>query len=81
MYLWKADIKFLHTHSYRYYPVSLLIHEYVFLISSFCAKILMDINMHAQRGEKMCMLNGWPFEPLDSIEPDGIGGGGGPTPG
>jgi len=41
----------------------------------------MDINMHAQRGEKMCMLNGWPFEPLDSIEPDGIGGGGGPTPG
>jgi len=29
----------------------------------------------------MNILNGWPFEPLDNAEPDGIGGGGGPTPG
>ena len=43
--------------------------------------ILMNINRYAQRGEIMNTLNGWPFEPLDNIRPEGIGGGGGPTPG
>jgi hypothetical protein len=51
------------------------------LMNSSCVNILMNINRYEQRGEIMNTLNGWPFEPLDNIRPEGIGGGGGPTPG